>query len=578
MKKYVLGIAWFCACIYALPKEKFSFAVIGDKTRDEIAGVFSDIIDEVALLSPDFTINIGNLIDCSTDDTIAVKRQWNDVDAQLNQLGCPFYYVPGDCDIRDSISARIYEQKTGAGRYYSFDYGNSHFIIIDNSTTAWATLSQANTAQYIWLVQDLESHSDADHIFVFLNTPAYLNAVQTNTECPLMALFAQHCVQTVFSGALRSYMYLNSDNTEYIVVPSAGAATADNDFARGHFYGYVYVTVDKDDCEIAVIERGNVHFRTVVTGSDIHSIMQAEREVVRFDELQSQTKKGKRMLSCVMTIRNTGMDSIIQPLRWSYDKAQYSIEPSIIPTGIAPDESARYDISVICQDEASVYPLPRFHLLFPFAFGRECTLRNVMPMQRYLTAARIVRSPVIDGVLDDKCWSNTMHTIQLGSYGGEVAVIEPVEMHFCHDKDNLYIGARCFESRPERMRTEAGEHDREVYADDNLWFFFDPNCDETTYYQLIINSAAVVFDRLCHLEQGQPHMDIEWNGPWEVASGNHPDGWTLEVRIPKQGLEPYDKKQWGFNFRRLQTRFDDAGYWSLPFAHDPHTFGILYFE
>jgi len=48
--------------------------------------------------------------------------------------------------------------------------------------------------------------------------------------------------------------------------------------------------------------------------------------------------------------------------------------------------------------------------------------------------------------------------------------------------------------------------------------------------------------------------------------------------IPKKELEFLNEKIWGFNFRRLQTKFSDAGYWSIPFGHDPNYFGIIEFE
>jgi hypothetical protein len=122
------------------------------------------------------------------------------------------------------------------------------------------------------------------------------------------------------------------------------------------------------------------------------------------------------------------------------------------------------------------------------------------------------------------------------------------------------------------------EQDGATYSDDNIWFFFDTNSDRETYYQLIVNSNATVFDRSCRLTEGLPELDIQWNGPWQIQSGREDHAWTLEMKIPKQGLEPFNEKKWGFNFRRLQTRLENAGYWTLPFGHDPANFGLIEFE
>ena len=151
-------------------------------------------------------------------------------------------------------------------------------------------------------------------------------------------------------------------------------------------------------------------------------------------------------------------------------------------------------------------------------------------------------------------------------------------MYFCHDDNNLYLAARCFESDFPTITAAATEHDGATYLDDNLWLFFDSNFDKETYYQAIINSNGIIFDRLCSLVDGESTRDLAWNGPWEVASGREDNAWILEIKIPKQELKPFNEKQWGFNFRRLQPRLSDAGYWSFPFGHDPNYFGIIEFE
>jgi hypothetical protein len=63
-----------------------------------------------------------------------------------------------------------------------------------------------------------------------------------------------------------------------------------------------------------------------------------------------------------------------------------------------------------------------------------------------------------------------------------------------------------------------------------------------------------------------------------VASDREDDAWTLEFKIAKQEMTPFNEDKWGFNMRRLQTRLGDAGYWSIPFAHAPQYFGILEFR
>ena len=142
------------------------------------------------------------------------------------------------------------------------------------------------------------------------------------------------------------------------------------------------------------------------------------------------------------------------------------------------------------------------------------------------------------------------------------------------------MGIRCFESDFSQILAEEHERDGRSPWDDNLWFFFDTNLDRQTYYQAIINSNGAIFDRECSIIDGESTRNIMWDGPWEVATGKEENAWILEIKVPKKGLEPYHEEQWGFNFRRLQPRpgLGDAGYWSLPFGHNPQNFGILEFK
>lgn len=579
MKKLSLFLMLSLTTVFAERESPgFKFVVVGDRTGGTVENVFDEIIDEISLLHPDFVINVGNLIHGHTEDTLAIHSQWDTVLNIVQGLPSKFYFVPGSNDIQNAITREIYEKRTGCRSYYSFDYENCHFIILDNSTTPWAPLPVADTVQYSWLVRDLEHHKEADHIFVFLHAPGYLNAVQSQTRCPLMETFYNYQVRAVFSGNLHSYMHLNHDGVDYIVIGSSGAGMEDRDPAKGNFFHFLFVTVMGKEYDVAVIRKGNIFYRNVVTGSDYIRIQRAEQEVVTFSDCIIREGSSAHSFMCTMRVTNTGTDSITDILRWHFDPMRYSVAPTEIPLRMAPEDTQEYELTITNQKGSEVFPLPQYSLVFPFTYGKVCSLKNALGVKRLKSVKKIKTPPVINGNLDDEAWQKLIPITQLGSYEGQLSPIEKTVMYLCHDADNLYIGVRCFESDFSRIRAEVREHDGTTYADDNVWFFFDTNRDKKTYFQLIVNSNAAAFDRSCSLTEGQPTLDVQWNGPWEIQSDREDNAWTLEMKIPKQGLEPFNEKQWGFNFRRLQTRLENAGYWSLPFGHDPANFGILEFE
>jgi len=577
MKKYFILII---SVVFAFAKndnQDFRFVIVGDRTGNCIPGVFDEIIDEISALHPDFVINVGNLIHGYTEDTTAIHAQWDTVLNIMERLPCKFYFVPGNHDIQNEKTREIYEKRTGSKTYYFFDYKNSHFIILDNSITQWSMAQTMDEQQKEWLTQDIEEHKDADNIFVFFHTPAYLNAYATNIPDPLLDMFNNYRVRAIFCGHLNFYMRNLNENTELIVVGSSGAGMYDNDPAKGNFYHFLFVTVQGKDYDIAVIKKGNIFLRNVFTGSDYHALERAQQEAVTFSNCIVKDESKKTSCKCTMTINNTGIDSIIHPLMWNFDSSHYKIAPRQIPLDIGPEEEKKYKINFTISNGSDIFPQPQFALVYPFTFGKVCTLRSTLGVKRLKNIRKIKSAPVIDGRLDDKVWQKIKPISNLGSHDGQLSPAEKTEIYLCHDKNNFYIGARCFESDFSRLVAEALEHDGQTYTDDNIWFFFDSNFDKETYYQTIINSKGVVFDRLCSVKNNT--RDITWNGPWQIKSGREDNAWILEIMIPKAGLEPFNEKKWGFNLRRLQTRIRNAeACWSLPFGHYPDNFGIIEFD
>jgi hypothetical protein len=576
MRIFILLLMILCSTSAA--NEVIRFVVLGARTSNPVEGIFSDIIDEISLLNPDFVINVGNLIDAQAGDSNHIHGQWTDVMNTMAILNCTRYFVPGGNDVNDEVTRAIFEKATGCRRYYSFDKRNCHFIVLDNSMTAWTSLPEADTVQYAWLVRDLEKHKDAGHTFIFLNTPFYLTALSSGQASAFVELCLKYRIRTVFNGGLGSYMYLNEDGIDYIAVGSSGAAMVDNDAGKGNFFHFLYVTVKADDYDVAVVKHGSVFYRNVFTDSDYYSVQRAQQEVVSFSG--SMVREGEKNISsrCRMTVNNVSADSIKASLVWDYDSTLYRIDPATIQLALGAEEKEVFEIEVRISDGSQLYPLPRCALEYPFTFGKVCTLNSLLSLKRVKTVERVDIRPDIDGDLKDAAWQRLMPITYLGDDVGRVSSMENTDLYLGHDREDVYVGVRCSEGDVSNIRATVQEHDGPTYTDDNVWFFFDVNHDEETYYQLIVNPDGIAFDRSCNISEGRVTTDIAWNGPWEIASGREQNAWTLEIRIPKNELTPCSDELWGFNFRRLQTSGGTAAFWTLPFGHTPGNFGIIEFK
>ena len=579
MKKMILVILTSTLFLSAKTEDVFRFAVVGDRTGGAQDQIFEEIIDEIKLLDPDFVMCVGDLIEGYETDTTIIYAQWDSIITTIETLPCKFYFVPGNHEIQNETDRAIYEEKTGVKRYYSFDYANSHFVVLDNTMTYWAQPQEMGEVQLDWLIKDLEKHKQTDNIFVFYHIPSYIYARRENTTDTLAQIFEKYGVDVVFTGHHHEYSYLNQNMVEYIDVGSSGGAMSTNDPARGHFYHYLMVSVRGQERNIAVLKKESALLRNVVTLGDIGIIRRLDEEAIAMDDYVVDDDAKNMSQSLTVTVDNIGPDSLLDPIQWQVDPNRYTITPVEMPLAIASEESKEYRFDVTVHDGSDLFPIPSFTLAYPFTYGKVCTLYNILSLKRHKFVDRFESAPVIDGALDDHVWQGIVPITQFSNYNAStVASVEKTEIYFAHDNDNLYFAARCFESDFSGLRANIFEHDGTTYFDDNVWLFFDSNFDQQTYYQAIINCNGAVFDRKCSLIDGSLNRDVSWNGAWEVASGREDNAWTLEFKIAKQELTPFAEDKWGFNMRRLQPRLNDAGYWSIPFAHAPQYFGVIEFR
>jgi len=148
---------------------------------------------------------------------------------------------------------KVFEKYFGPA-YYSFDYQNSHFIVLDNSFQ-----NRFDRTQFEWLKKELSS-SQAKHKFVFMHRPTfdpseiYQDYTMSGREVTqeLMRLFTKFKVDYVFAGHIHGYARAERDGVIYIVTAGAGAPLY-LPAGMGGFYNYVRVSVDNGKVSDKVI-------------------------------------------------------------------------------------------------------------------------------------------------------------------------------------------------------------------------------------------------------------------------------------------------------------------------------------
>jgi hypothetical protein len=209
----------------------FRFAVIGDNRGYEDASarpIFLAVLERLKTSDVHLLLNTGDLIEGYPSlGENALRRQWRSYLDTVARLERPVFQAPGNHDLFDATSARLWREYVGAP-YFAFDHGAARFIVLDTETEP----GRIGERQLEWLEGQLEGAGDK-HVFVALHRPLFpisahigssLDAIPEERD-RLHRVFARHrrAIKGVFAGHEHLYNYEERDGVPYHIVAGAGA-------------------------------------------------------------------------------------------------------------------------------------------------------------------------------------------------------------------------------------------------------------------------------------------------------------------------------------------------------------------
>lgn len=201
--------------------------------------------------------------------------------------------------------------------------------------------------------------------------------------------------------------------------------------------------------------------------------------------------------------------------------------------------------------------------------------------EKTLQAVKIKQAPHIDGDLTDPAWQDVPAAtgfVQSYPSAGQPAS-QATQVKVIYDNNAVYIGAFLADN-PALVRKQLTARDEELQKDvDYFSVFFDTYNDNQNGFQFVVTSANVQSDARLGPNLGSGNGfgefgDKTWDAVWESKVKMHPEGWTVEMRIPYISLR-FAKKEvqdWGIQFLRLIRRTNESCYWS---PVDPQVNGFV---
>lgn len=211
---------------------------------------------------------------------------------------------------------------------------------------------------------------------------------------------------------------------------------------------------------------------------------------------------------------------------------------------------------------------------------------NADPSAYRVVVPPFENSPQIDGKLDDPFWENAAILDSFTQYE-PLEGSEPTEhtvAYIGYDKDNLYIGVRCFDSNPKAVRACLTQRDQ-VTGDDEITVYLDTFNDKKRAFAFLVNPCGVQSDGIYVESSGDrrgrgrgggfDRIDKTWDTFFMSDARIDEEGYTAEMAIPFKSLRfPHSQPQlWGMQIKRNIRRKNEEIYW-YPRSRDINGFLI----
>jgi acid phosphatase type 7 len=201
----------------------FTFGAMGDHRIDSAnPNALANVASRLSILDPEIIIDTG---DYTTDGTNASgwDPQFFTPTKDVISRSCLFSAIGNHEGNALNYISYFYPptDTSGSKRYYSFDYAQAHFSVVDVTTTYGV-----GTPQYAWLAADLAGNKNKQWLFVAFHNPPYSSGAHgpdASVQSQLCPLLEQNGVDMVFNGHDHDYEHALVNGVHYIVTGGGGA-------------------------------------------------------------------------------------------------------------------------------------------------------------------------------------------------------------------------------------------------------------------------------------------------------------------------------------------------------------------
>jgi len=180
---------------------------------------------------------------------------------------------------------------------------------------------------------------------------------------------------------------------------------------------------------------------------------------------------------------------------------------------------------------------------------------------RSIAAVRTDTAPIIDGKIDESCWSKADMATDFTDYKLERLAVEQTIVRVLYDDENLYVAFECIEPDPNSIVAVERKYDQSLHEEDAATVRLDTFHDHRCTYIFAVNTLGTRYDAKMGLFDYRD--DGTWGCDWTAACTVEKDRWYAEMAIPFSNMlfDRRDGVTMGANFYRREKGLQERSYW-----------------
>lgn len=199
--------------------------------------------------------------------------------------------------------------------------------------------------------------------------------------------------------------------------------------------------------------------------------------------------------------------------------------------------------------------------------SREEQIRQLRQRTWDVRAVRAKTPIKVDGRLDEPEWAQAEPISDFYQRGRRdvIPASERTEVRVLFDDIGIYVGFRCFDHEPDKVKARALFRDEAGGADDLVSVLLDAYHDHRAAIQFVTNRNGLIED-LYQLGENETTRNHDFDSIWHSKGRPLPDGFEVEIMVPFQSLRfpryvEGDEIVFGIGFKRNIPRKNEEVIW-----------------